>query len=373
MHSSTPMPMAERHDAADDKLREHLARLYPGHHVDKIEPLSPDSGATAGATAKVAGYGQPVHVVLVDARGGTLDLVWRTASPNEFGHSRRADRVAESVLAFDDFSQIPKHIAAIDVGTVRSNGELVSLRDAGEHYLITTYARGTIYAEDLRRIASHGARDADVARVDALAHYLGRLHTPISDAVAYRRAVRDLIGHGEGIYGIVDGYPPDTPAAPRERLCKLEASCATWRWRLRDREARLTRTHGDFHPFNIVFGDEADFTLLDASRGACGEPADDVTAMMVNYLLFALDVDGAWAGGLRRLWHRFWLGYLHERIDPDLFSVAPPWFAWRALVVCNPRFYPAMSERARDTLLGFAEDMLDAKRLDPMCVDELFP
>jgi len=32
-----------------------------------------------------------------------------------------------------------------------------------------------------------------------------------------------------------------------------------------------------------------------------------------------------------------------------------------------------MSERARDTLLGFAEDMLDAKRLDPMCVDELFP
>jgi streptomycin 6-kinase len=314
-----------------------------------------------------------VHVVLADARGSTLDLVWRTASPNEFGHNRRADRAAEAVLAFDDFSQIPDHIAAIDVGAVRSNGELVSLRDAGEHYLITTYARGTIYAEELRRIASHGARDADVARVDALARYLGRLHTPISDAVAYRRAVRDLIGDGEGIYGIVDGYPSDTPAAPRARLAKLEASCATWRWRLRDREARLTRTHGDFHPFNIVFGDGTELALLDASRGACGEPADDVTAMMVNYVLFALDVDGAWAGGLRSLWHRFWLGYLRQRVDPDLFTVAPPWFAWRALVVCNPRFYPAMSERARDTLLGFAEGMLDAERMDPKRVDELFP
>ena len=355
-----------------DKLRPHLARLYPGRRVVEIEPLAPDTGATASSTAKAAGYGLPVRVVLSDDLGKTVELVWRTASTNEFGHDRRSDRAGDAILAFDDFARIPNHIEAVDIGTVQSNGELMSLRDAGELYLITTYARGTIYADDLRRIATTGAGDVDIARVDALASYLGRLHTPINNRVVYRRAVRDLIGHGEGIYGIIDGYPADTLGAPRDRLRRLEARCADWRWRLRDHETRLTRTHGDFHPFNVVFRDGIDFTLLDASRGTRGEPADDVTAMIVNYILFALDVEGAWKRGLRALWHRFWTRYLYARPDPHLFDVAPPWFAWRALVVCNPHFYPKMSERARDSLLRFAEQMLDAGRMDPWCVDEMF-
>jgi aminoglycoside phosphotransferase (APT) family kinase protein len=370
------MATLRKSEVLSDKLRVHLASLFPGRRVIMVEPLAADGGSTASttatSTAKAAGYGLPVRVKVADERGSTLDLVWRTASPNEFGHDRRADRAAEALLAFDDFAKIPDHVKAVDVGAVRADGELVSLRDAGEHYLLTTYAHGTIYADDLRRIAATGAAASDLARVDALAHYLARLHTPIDDPIAYRRAVRDLIGHGEGIYGIVDGYPPDTPAAPLDRLHALEARCARWRRRLRDHEARLTRTHGDFHPFNVVFREGTEFTLLDASRGACGEPADDVTAMIVNYLMFALDAPGAWQRGLRRLWHRFWLSYLYARPDPHLFDVAPPWFAWRALVVGNPRFYPAMTAQARDTLLGFAEDMLEDEHLDPWCVDELF-
>jgi len=44
------------------------------------------------------------------------------------------------------------------------------LRDGGEFYLLTTFAPGTIYADDLRRIARTGAAtDVDVARIDALA------------------------------------------------------------------------------------------------------------------------------------------------------------------------------------------------------------
>jgi hypothetical protein len=352
------------------QLREHLARLYPGHRVVAIEPLDPDTGATSGATHKAAGYGMPVRVQLVDDRGGSLELVWRIASANEFGHDRRADRAAVMIEAFDDFPKIARHVEAIDLGAVGPTGELVSFRDGGEIYMITTYAPGTVYADDLRRVARDGTRDLDVARVDALARYAGELHRPLDEPQSYRRAVRDLIGSGEGIYGIVDGYPDDTPGAPLDRLSEIERRCAAWRWRLR--ESRLTVTHGDFHPFNIVFRDGIDFTVLDASRGACGDPADDVTAMMINFVLFAIDDPPAWRRGLRDLWHRFWRGYLDARRDDGLFAAAPPWFAWRTLVVCNPRFYPRMTGGGRDRLLGFAERTLDAGRLDPMAADLVF-
>jgi hypothetical protein len=357
-------------------LRDHLARLFPGATVVAIEPLGPDAGATAGgttgSTSKAAGYGLPMRIVLQD--GSVLrELVWRVASVNDFGHDRRADRAAGAIQAFDDFALMPQHVRAVDLGVIGAGGELRSTRDATEHYLITTFAPGTIYAHDLRRIAAERiATPRDVDRVNALAHYLAALHTPMAPPGGrYRRAIRDLVGSGEGIFGIVDGYPAEVPGAPAARLRAIEARCAEWRWRLRGRDARLTRTHGDFHPFNIVFDGET-LVLLDASRGGCGDPADDVTALAVNFVLFALDAEDSWHLGLGVLWRHLWRRYLAERRDEELLAVAPPFFAWRALVVANPAFYPRMTGGARDKLLGFAERLLDEQALDPAWAEELF-
>lgn len=354
------------------KLHEHVARLFPGATLLAIEPLAPDSGATSSSTTKVAGYGHPVRLV-IDDHGQLRELVWRVAAANDFGHDRRSDRAAEILLAHDDFAAIPEHVQPIDVGAVRENGELVSLRDAGELYLVTTYAAGTIYADDLRRLATGAPlSDLDMQRVDVLASYLADLHVPIADGgKRYRRAIRDLIGHGEGIYGIVDGYPEDVPAAPPSRLHAIEERCASWRELLRNRGERLARTHGDFHPFNIVF-DRLAPTMLDASRGACGDPADDVTALAINFMLFAIDARETWHDGLGVLWRRWWSRRAALRPDPELLAVAPPFFAWRALVVCNPRFYPKLSPDGREAMLGFAERALDAGRLDPRAAEALF-
>ena len=360
------------HRPIPPRLREHLARLYPDHEIAAVEPLAPDTGATRGSTTKVAGYGQPVRIVLT--RGGEVrELVWRVATANEFGHDRRSDRAANLLLAYDDFARVPDHVAPLDVGMIGADGALISIRDGVEPYLLTTFARGAIYAEDLRRVAGERvAAELDVARAGALARYLARLHTPIDDPVGYRRAIRDLVGHGEGIFGIVDGYPPDTPGAPGARLAAIERKCVEWRWRLRGHEGRLVRTHGDFHPFNVVFGDGVDFTLLDASRGTQGDAADDLTAMAINYVLFALDAPGAWRRGLGPLWHELWRAYAGARRDASLLACVPPFLAWRALVVCNPRFYPELSEAGRSSLLGFVEGALDATHFDPAWADELF-
>jgi streptomycin 6-kinase len=311
---------------------------------------------SAGAEMKALGY---ARLLRIETTAGTV--VFRTLRPDEFGHDRRADRVESLVLAYDTFGKIPHHVGAVDVGMIRNDGALVPLADTGEPYLITTWTEGTLYADDLRRVADGMATDEDLARAEALARVLLEIHAqPGTHPGAYTRAIRDLLGLGESIFGMVDSYDADTVAPAR--LQAIEEACLAWRWKLRGQNHRLRRTHGDFHPFNIVFG-ERGVSLLDASRGVEGDPADDVAALSINYLFFATKQTD-WRSGLGALWSRFWSVYLAgDRVD--VCAAIAPFFAWRALVIASPKWYPHMSAADRDRILRFAERALAADRFDP--------
>jgi Ser/Thr protein kinase RdoA (MazF antagonist) len=208
-----------------------------------------------------------------------------------------------------------------------------------------------------------------------LADYLAEIHQKQPDDPAlnkqlYCRAWRDLVGHGEGIMGMLDSYPANFAVAPPSRLAAIERRCVDWRWRLKDRSARLRQVHGDFHPWNILFQDDNDFALLDRSRGEWGEPADDVTALTINYLLFSLRERGALAGPFAELFHGFWERYLAQRPDPELLEVAPPFFVWRALVVAHPIWYPSLEDEVRAALFRLIDAMLTADRFEPAQVNE---
>ncbi len=349
-----------------------VARLVPGGRVLAIEPLGGEPRAAVGR--KGTGYARPLRVTVQDGEGRRRTLVARTALPDEFGHDRRADRAAELLLAFDSFASVPGHVQALDVGVLVPGGAR-SLADAGEPYLVTTFAEGQLYADDLRRVAREEVAEAlDLARSDALARYLAGLHRErLDDPVAWRRAVRDLVGSGEGLFGVADAYPPEVPGAPAELLQRIERGALAWRWRLRPRAERLRRTHGDFHPFNVVFNEGTRFTLLDASRGATGDAADDVTALSVNYIFFGLLAPAAWHGGLGRLWRRFWETYLAAAESRAVLESAAPFLAWRALVLGCPRFYPDAPPAARAALLGFAARALELPAFDPTTAEALFP
>jgi aminoglycoside phosphotransferase (APT) family kinase protein len=345
-----------------------IAAAIPGATVTGCEPLGGDAGH--GASEKGGGYGRPLRVRLRDAAGRERSLVLRSAGANEFGHDRRADRAAQVLLAWDTFPLLPDHVQALDVGALTPAG-LLSLREAGELYLLTDYAEGTPYAEDLRRVVATGEATAlDLDRAAALARWLGALHAErIDDVVAWRRAVRDLLGSGEGIFGIVDAYPPGT--VPAAALHDLERACLDWRWRLRSQPRRLRRIHGDFHPFNLLFGEGVAFTALDASRGCAGDPADDLTALAVNYVFFALERPSSWLRGFGPLWRRFWEAYGEVGDLRAALAAAPPFLAWRALVVGCPRFYPRLPATSRSALLWLAERALAADRLDLALPEEL--
>lgn len=346
-------------------LAARLEALYPASQILDARALGADEHPD-GESAKELGYGRPIQVRLRLASGGEQALVFHLAAANDFGHDRRSDRAQNMLLSYDTFGQIPGHVRAVDVGAIRDDGGLTSLTGTGEFYLLTEWVEGTLYADDLRRVGREGvARPLDAARARALASYLARLHQlPGSHAGAYTRAIRDLLGHGEGIFGLVDSYPPGTPGAEPAQLRRIEEGCLAWRWRLKDRASRLRRTHGDFHPFNIVFSGEATPVMLDTSRGSEGDPADDVACLAINYLFFALEHRELFPGGLGALWGEFWGAYLAGAGDAVLDAVAP-FFAWRALVIASPLWYPRLTEDDRRRIFRFVERVLDAPRFDP--------
>ncbi|MCC6553650.1 MAG: phosphotransferase [Polyangiaceae bacterium] len=386
----TSTPAQPRPGVTRDVLELAIRRFAgPAAALLSARPLAGDRG---DAELKHVGYGEPLLIRYRTAEG-EREAVFRTMMPNWFGHDRRADRAALAILAADTYGRMPRHVQVLDVGALGGPEGAVSLGGAGELYLITTYAAGSLYAQDLAAIeARSSATLLDAARQHALCQYLVELHTPFDSwgsgspggalrprpplpepaPELYTRAIRDLLGSGEGIFGIVDSYPPGGPV-PRERLDALERRCLAFRHRLRGRERRLRRTHGDYHPYNVLFREGVDFTVLDASRGAAGDPADDVVAMSINYFFRGVLTPSCWARGMKPLWDAFWQTYLSATGDEELLSVAAPFIAWRALVLASPVWYPTVSPAARDAILAFAESALDSTSFDPASASRFIP
>lgn len=360
-------------DADEQRLQRLVGRALPGAQIVRVLPLKADT-AIADESVKGGGYGAPLRLDVIH-EGRPKSLVLHTVTSNQFGHDRRADRAAEVLLAADTFGTIPRHVAVLDVGAYRGSQDFVSLADTGEFYLLTNHAEGQVYAEDLRRIARAGTVSAlDSKRHALLVEYLAMLHAnrPPASKAAYVRAIRDTVGSGEGIFGIVDGYPDDVPAASRSRLQRIEAQCLEWRFRVREKQQRLCRIHGDFHPFNVLFDEDSELSVLDASRGSVGDAADDVVCMAINYAFFSLGHQGAWRGAFQTLWHGFWQRYEACTQDSSLAEVVAPFLAWRGLVLASPAWYPELSVEDRDRLLSFVERVLSAPRFLPDMADEFF-
>ena len=342
-------------------LRARLAALFPGATVQRISELRDDE--SAGDEMKALGYGKPLRIDLVGT-DGPRSFVLHTARADDFGHDRRADRLGNLVLAYDTYARVPQHVRAIDVGVVRDDGELISLAGTRDPYLLTEWIDGELYADHLRRVAVAGqASSDDIARAEQLARLQLQIHAaPGSHPGAYTRAIRDLLGHGEGVFGLVDSYPANVQGVDLARLRAIEDACLAWRWKLRDQSARLRVTHGDFHPFNIIVAGD-DIRMLDASRGSEGDPADDVACLAINFLFFGLGHAG-WESGLGQLWDAFWRTYLAgDRVD--VLAAVAPFFAWRSLVLASPAWYPHLTPADRDRILAFAERALAADRFDP--------
>ena len=352
------------------RLERYLAERFGGKvRVSAVVPLG--ETAAAGA-AKQYGYGKPVKIVYT-VDGKPHAAVLGTASPGPFGHEHMADRAQMVLWDYGAYNSLPGHARALDVGTLDAGGNLRSVRDAEEFFLLVEHVEGAGYIRDIARLQEGGEfGELDIARSNALCDYLSSIHLVKGDNPdLYVRRIRELIGHGECIMGMADSYLAGSGFITSALLEEIERRCVSWRWRLKGRTHRLRQVHGDFHPFNILFREGTDFSVLDRSRGEWGEPADDVTALTGNYLFASLQAHGRLEGPLETLFRQFWERYIGRTGDEEILETAAPFFAFRCLVMASPVWYPSLDEEVRKKLFSFTIAVLHAPRFDPSRVNEM--
>lgn len=356
-----------------DQLRTYLSSVYRG--AIEIKYLGKLGGEKKKPQKELKGFGYGVpYVVDFVARGETRSVVLETIRPGAFGHDHFSDRAQILLWQHSAFNKLPRHARSVDVGAFTTNGALKSAGDFTEFFIVTEKVEGNLYHQDLDRIGEEKTlTELDEQRCQALSDYLVQVHAMKKAAPElYVRRIRDLLGHGEGIMGLIDSYPSGLSYITESELCEIEERCVQWRWRIKGKTHRCSQVHGDFHPWNILFRNGADFSALDRSRGEWGEPADDVSAMSINYIFYALRMHGHLTGPFETLFNLFWENYLDKSGDEEILKAIQPFYAWRALVIASPLWYPNLHLKTRTALFSFVKNVLEAEIFDPAYVNSHF-
>ncbi len=345
-----------------ERLKEYLSNVFRQNvEIIDVKRMGEEKG-----DIKELGYGAPR---LIEAKIGeeARRMVMSFVAPGPYGLEYMPDRAQVVLLAHQTYNKLPRHVRSFDCGGVTSEGELISVGSVEEFFVLMEYAEGELYKVDLDRISERKELEQiDIERALALSDYLVEIHKEKRDEpTLYIRRVRDLVGHGEGIMGLLDTYTPSSEYATEEDLANIEKKCIKWRWKLKKYAHRLSVVHGDYHPWNVLFRKGTDFTVLDRSRGEWGEPADDVTAMTINYVFFSVLAFGDLSGPFKRLFNTFYENYLDKTGDEELLKVAPPFYAWRGIVISHPQWYPTLTPETRRKLLNFINMVLESEEFNP--------
>lgn len=346
------------------EIRVYLEGLF-GENID-IEYIGPLNKKDAKPSdLKEFGYGKNLLIEL-EIDNEQKSYIMSTMNKDIFGHQFFYDRAQSLLLAHSCYNNLPRHVNSLDVGAFTAERQFKSAGNCKEFFLIREKVDGDLYFLDLERIKdTEKITDLDKKRISALAKYLAKIHSKKKEGDSlYKRRIRQLVGHGECIMGLTDSYPKDVKFTDQDELKDIEKRCIDWRYKIKDKTHRLCQVHGDFHPWNILFREGIDFSVIDRSRGEWGEATDDVTCITINYLFYAFQLNAELKDKFLKLFKLFWNIYLEESNDYEMLSLVGPFYAWRGLVLASPIWYPDLDRSIRRKIFDFIYEVLTKERFD---------
>lgn len=316
------------------------------------------------------------YLIRFEVKGKEKAVVLRTLRPEGFSHDYFSDRASSFILQHELSKNVKNHLKSIDVGGYTAKGELVSVGECKEFFQVVELVKGKEYVKDLLEIMKKkGVTKEDKDKALMLSNYLVELHKEkYNPAVSksekkvlassiYRRHLRDCIGHGEMLIGVIDTYPDKLTWTNRKEFAWIIGKAAELREELKDDYKRLCRIHGDFHPANIVFNNK--LIVLDASRELFGDPVDDVISLGLNYIWYAIQHKGNFSGPFKELFDIFWNNYMKKTRDYKIRKIAPIFIAFRYTVMAHPIFFKAQSNSVRRKLFNIINNTLKLKEFNP--------
>ncbi|MBU6996340.1 MAG: phosphotransferase [Theionarchaea archaeon] len=341
-------------------IEAYLSKKYPGSTFIALNPM--------GEGVHGVGYS-----VAFEWQWKRQNIIIKTLFSEGFGHEYFSDRAQVLLLAHKAYNMLPKHVRSLDV--VGVGKKMVSVGDCQEFFILMEEAEGETYFTDLERIKKEKKlTDQDLEKCAKLADYLAEIHKEkCKNPGLYKRRIRDTVGSGECIMGVLDTYP-EVEFTTSDEITEFVRLAVTWWGKIKNRAHRLCVVHGDYHPGNIWWNESEetnDFILLDRSRGIYGEPADDVTCLSINYLFYGLRMnEDRFEGPFKELFDLFLERYLSQTKDQEMWEVMAPFFAFRATVVCNPLFYPDVTNLTRRKLFNFALNVMEDETFSPQNIPE---
>jgi len=355
----------------DPKIWENFLNSTTGQKVKVlgVEPIERDK-------VYAGGLGDTVFIILE----GNKRLVAKVSKAGEMGRDYPEDRARDALWTYRT-SALPRQPKTVSVGSLL-NGKLLPLTFNTEYFVVLQEAPGRSYHLFLSDAMKRGSISQDDKKAALnLSDYLVDIHKvkePKSSSSLYKRHLIDVVGSAEGIKGVVtylwNSLPEEqfkklgrSKVEVRKDVLELMKKALEHSDRIEDMTHRSSQIHGDYHPFeNIRFEKYPDaYWVLDRSRAEFGEPADDVTAMWMNYFNHALLDKGNYSGKFRELGDSFLENYLKKTNDYEMLKTVQPFFIWRGLVISTPKWYPTTPVDTRNKIFNFMKNVSEVDEFNP--------
>jgi len=331
----------------ESKLGEYVSKIFgQGTVVKSVEKLGEG----------MHGIGYAINII---ENGKEKRYVLKTLREEAFGHEYAADRANVIIRALMDHNLLPNHVKVLDAGSIQTDGKLLSLGKPEEFFIIMEEAKGIIYWNDFDEIRDRGnLTEKDVQRIKILAKYLASMHNigygGNNSNNLYKKVVRDFVGHGELIMGLLDTFPDNLKFISRKEMIDIvKKSVELWD-KIKGKNHRLVVVHSDFYPGNILFdGDK--LVITDRSRFRYGEAANDIASFSINIINYSVLTYGDFRDPFKKLWEILFEEYPRCMNDKEMFKVAPLFFVFAALVCIHPVFYSAQWMKRH----GFSEESIE--------------